>query len=422
MHRAALALFLLAIMPLRLGAEENAAVPELPPLRSAYPFGTTVGRTELRDYRSLFSAWLAERVGSGSWVVDVARDLPFAWRLDDEWERASAVASARPSDKSGPSIEWFRERAWVYGRLPPGKNEAGEDLARRILWNVQSLYAGSASLGAELTVVENSSDGERSRFLFDWQRVLPPPAGEQRLPQLFRERLRLIEPGALSGMAWLTFRFLGSEEDLLWTWSKAIQKTRQLTSANRADDLLTTHLTLDDLLGWGGKMEAIQPVFLGSVVQVAPFWPFLVPLEVDEAAGCLRVRPTNEVLQRSDGLWNLHTRRFENAAPWLPTAAVYVPRDLWMIELQPRDPFSAYGRQVVYVDRLSHLPVVKLVYARDGTFAKIVVSVFGLAATSDHRRKLPFPLAEFEARHLGPAPAATNTPLPAQSQVVEMQE
>jgi len=410
----------------------------LPELRGSYPFGVVVSRDNAQEFRELLPNWLLERLSAGAWSIEVARELGFGWRLDDDWERASASSAAkRLAAGESPAAEWFAQRGWVYGRLPPTAEEKGESLASRVLWNVQSAFAGSASLRAEVAFVAALANGERTRYTADWERVVPPIGTAQQTPQLFRERLRLVEPAALAGMAWLTFRFLGQEEDLVWSHSLAIQKTRQLTGANRTDPLLTSRLALDDLLGWSGKRELVQPVMLGTFTQLAPFWPFVVLLEWDAATGCSKVRPTNEVLQRSNGLWNMHTRRFADGAAWLPSAVIYVPRELYVIELQPRDPYSLYGRQVLWVDRLSQLPVYKLVYDRSGAVSKVVVSAWGLAASADHQRKVPFPLltfiedlqtqdhtlvevsrfsacsalsaeqplSSFEARHLAPLPA-----------------
>ncbi len=416
----------------------------LPELRGSYPFGSVVSRDNVEQYRELLPSWLFERVASGAWSIEVARELGFGWRLDDEWERASAsVATSRITAGASPAVQWFAQRGWAYGRLPVAGEGKGDAIASRLLWNVQSAFAGSAWVGAEVAFIAALAGGERTRYTADWERILPPVGAAQQIPQLFRERLRLVEPAVLVGMEWLTFRFLGDEEDLLWAHSLAINKTRQLTGSNRADPLLTSGLALDDLLGWNGKVELVQPVMLGTINQVAPFWPFLVPMERDAATGCTKVRPTNEVLQRSDGLWNVHTRRFPDGAAWLPTAAVYVPREMYVIELQPRDPYAEYGRQVLYVDRASQLPVYKMVYDRGGNLWKVIVSAWGLATSADHQRKIPFPLltfiedvrsqdhtlveinrfstcpalpsdrsvSDFESRHLGPTPTPTAEPL-----------
>jgi hypothetical protein len=51
---------------------------------------------------------------------------------------------------------------------------------------------------------------------------------------------------------------------------------------------------------------------------------------------------------------------------------VMVLRDVWRIEVSSRDPFTNDIRQVMYVDKDSHLPVYKVVWDQAGRVIKVV--------------------------------------------------
>jgi hypothetical protein len=90
--------------------------------------------------------------------------------------------------------------------------------------------------------------------------------------------------------------------------------------------------------------------------------------------------------------WNVENRRYFEGDAWLPSSSVWVPRRVVPIELVARDPYSEYGRQRLYVDSESFLPLLKVVYDKAGELSKIVISSYGLNLSSDrkHRRAYPY--------------------------------
>ncbi len=195
---------------------------------------------------------------------------------------------------------------------------------------------------------------------------------EDKTGQLFRERIRVLSPSPLRGFSFLTFRFLGSDEDVYWLYSPAIKKARQLTGSNRSDGILRTHLSPDDIFGWSGKSEGVEGEHASKLTVLAPFLS-------DEAAAPEKKGACLELMREDSeegaaAQWNVSSRRFPQAAPWLPTNAVFIPREVYRIELESKDPYSLYGRQILYVDATTLVPYYKFVFDRSGHPWKTVMS------------------------------------------------
>jgi len=126
----------------------------------------------------------------------------------------------------------------------------------------------------------------------------------------------------------------------------------------------------------------------GKVIGLIPFMSVELGAAKAESPSCLLMRETStrESPRAAMLKWNVGSRRFPQAASWLPTEVVFVPVELWRVELRSRDPYSLYGRQVLYVDTELMLPVYKFVYDRAGRHWKTVMSVFGMAESEDKER------------------------------------
>ncbi len=222
-------------------------------------------------------------------------------------------------------------------------------------------------------------------------RVYPSRVVSQdKTAQLFRERVRLSAPAAIAGFSLLTFRFNGPDEDYLWIFSPAIKKLRQLTGANRSDGIARTGFAPTDFFSWSGKAELAEGAMVSKVVALVPF------PEAQMSPGAVR-GPCVEVKHEQSGegegrtiRWNFSSRRFPQAAGWLPTDTVFVPRELIRIEIELHDPYSLYGRQILYVDAERLLPIYKFVFDRQGRPWKTVMSAYGEVLSSDQAGHVPY--------------------------------
>jgi Protein of unknown function (DUF1329) len=117
--------------------------------------------------------------------------------------------------------------------------------------------------------------------------------------------------------------------------------------------------------------------------------PFLEPATISTVEPCREPIWQKEIVPedstgsnrepKSAPRWNFETRSLPEGPGWLPEGLQFVPRKLWRVELEARDPFAVYGRQVIYIDQLLRLPVYKFVYDRSGRLWKVIIAPWGVA-------------------------------------------
>src|SRR5262249_27133991 len=66
-------------------------------------------------------------------------------------------------------------------------------------------------------------------------------------------------------------------------------------------------------------------------------------------------------------------------ASWWPTNLHMTSRPVWILELTPKDPYYAYGRQILWIDKELFFGYYKEIYDRAGEYWKTIVRGGGIA-------------------------------------------
>ena len=340
-----LIVLLLLALPYRGNAEEIGALPP-PPLPAASDginAGVLINSFNAAEYRSLIIPEMYPQIRS--------RQL-----------ESDAVSALRVSPQATVEDD----------SLSP-ETTASKKSAEDILSEAYSLYANHKLFSAEVNLIF-LKDGRLHReltgeFIRAYPKLLNP---EDKSIQYFRELLRFKNPSFLSGFNLLTFRFHSEEEDMLWMSSPAIKKVIQLTGSNRADPVLGSAVSLDDFFAWSGKPESVEAVLDKEITALVPFSSLYVESLNPDSGDCFIYETGKSLHNRNKLLWNYQTQRFPDALPWVPSSAVFVPRKLVRLELIAKDPFSIYGRQILYIDSTTSVVFYKYVYDRSGYRLKSV--------------------------------------------------
>lgn len=407
-----LTIFLLFGLELSCQAQGITDVPEavkgvgvLPEGGNGVPTGTLIDSSSISSFKAIIPRELVGLIKSGELVLDSASRLHYVWSYNDSRSDQELSKTQKVSLTSSGSIEgdWRPSQTLLFGTPenqliewnnldslggnPKIINAAKTELGYKILWNLSSLWASQGLL--DMVLRQRWFDaGQLFRTTeAKYTRVYPAIlATQDTTKQLFREIIQFNYPAAINKYTWLSFRFRGDDEDMLWVSSPVNHKVRQLTGSNRGDGMAGSSLSPDDLLGWSGRVASIEVLGLELATYLAPFSGLEVIPLLESPDSC--VMPVGEKDRNSD-YWNLESRRYPGAAQWMPTQVVFVPRRLWRIEVRSRDPYSLNGRQVIYLDAYSNLPVYRIVYDRAGRLWKTSISGFGLAATGNRSRKAP---------------------------------
>lgn len=255
----------------------------------------------------------------------------------------------------------------------------------KLLWNTHSVWWSARYLEASISLHFIRNDTIFRTYSARYERVYPRSLNaEDKTTQLFRSRLAFSNPAVIDNFSWLRFRFQSEDEDVLFMYSPTIKKTRQLTASNSTDPLLGSSLTLDDMLLFSGKVDGMT----GVAESVSTYFVPLIPVQFGAAGFGSSDTCERYTLENPQLLWNFSTRLYPPGASWLPTAAAYIPRVLQRVTLNPNDPYSVYGRQVLYIDSALGVPVYKVVYDPSGSLWKVMILVYGVDADSTRTRSI----------------------------------
>ena len=213
---------------------------------------------------------------------------------------------------------------------------------------------------------------------------------EKAIPQLFREKISILEPKVVSPYTWLSFRFVTEDPEFIWTYSPAINNIRQMSAANRGDPILAALPEADDLFTWSGNPHTVKARVISLVRALVPFPTYTSGRLFNIENGCLGLEDVG-MTAPDVSTWNFQAKRFPQAAAWVPSRAVFIPRDLIKIQLHSLDPYYKDSIQTLYIDRELMTPVYKITYNSLGRRRKIVMGGFGLAQSADRSREMLYP-------------------------------
>lgn len=366
--------------------------PELPEARAnSVVAGRLINSSNVLEYKSLLPPELFSWVQAGEISIDAIKDLDFVWRFDDGWYSAPKQREKFTLLADGGLNKGVRLSRGFAFDVKEILNEDAPVLSRgyKALWNAHSTMWSQAVLDSEFELEWFVKGKKELSLRATLSRVYPTLLDKKdKTIQLFREKLQVVQPVVLSALSWLTFRFRDSTEDYYWFASPTIQKTRRLTGSNRSDSILRTPLSLDDLFVWSGTPTGVQPYALESKTYLSPSPSFLLTETSETSAKCLSAPSTDSTNNTERVARGGEDSKVLNS--WWPEGVVFSPRKFLRIEVGSEDPFSQYGRQTIYIDQETMIPVYKFVYDRSGNLWKRVIGGVGLMATKDRRRKVPY--------------------------------
>ena len=92
-----------------------------------------------------------------------------------------------------------------------------------------------------------------------------------------------------------------------------------------------------------------------------------------------RVRPIKEYNTFYGGdsvAWNYNENASSKYVSWLPLSVTFEKRELLIIELNPHEPYYEYGKQILFIDTVSGVPVYKISYSKTGQYQKTVIGAW----------------------------------------------
>ncbi len=361
--------------------------------------GTRIARGNIGDWKDRLAPEFVNLIRAGKMVAFAQDEAPVewptaAWRLSHGPESRQSDASKTADYRPGPpttsgATESVSGSPYPFGSYDSiDEGSSTSEKANKILANINSIFASHGFLRARTEVLNYDSGKLFRGYKFLIERLHPKlvdPSNSS--TQVFREKLTVLDPSSISGLSWLTFRFSGADEDLLFHYSPFAKKSVQLSGPNRSDNIAGTSLALDDLLTWSGKPEMLNVISVDTSRKLFPL-SYEKTLKISERSGACAT------ITKDQSTVVLNTNHAQaDLADWAPLNIPFVERETITLNLSTTDFHNPIGKVVIQVDLRTFLPLTKSYYDRSGNLVKFVFSIFSLAEASS---KFNFtPLASF---------------------------
>jgi Protein of unknown function (DUF1329) len=164
-----------------------------------------------------------------------------------------------------------------------------------------------------------------------------------------------------------------------------LRRVRRLAAANTSDGLFGSHYSRDDGGTFSGKIHYFTWKLIGQQDALVPYtlptpkhWKktergLLLP--ADENAAIMPWPGKSKMFDRGNGQWA--------GAAWWPTNLYLTKRPVWLVEAVAKDPYYAYGRQIIWIDKELFRGYYKEVYDRAGQYWKTILVGGGQAISED---------------------------------------
>jgi hypothetical protein len=176
----------------------------------------------------------------------------------------------------------------------------------------------------------------------------------------------------------------------IWAFVPTIRRVRRVTASNTSEGLFGSIIARDDPFGWAGKIQYMNWKLIGVQDVLVPIGPTgmekaVLPGEaapkklasdltmIKDKAGITagqvgRVTWTEEERMKV----GYDTPGWQGVA-WAPSQLKLAKRKCWVVEATPKDPYYAYGRRVVYLDRVVYWGFWATLYDRAGEYWKTLM-------------------------------------------------
>jgi hypothetical protein len=208
-----------------------------------------------------------------------------------------------------------------------------------------------------------------------------------------------VAPYDVVGVSTLEYWFTDPEKwQSIWAFVPTIRRVRRLTAANSSEGLFGSAIARDDGYGWAGKIQYMNWKLVGVQEVLVPIAPSGIekamvagdpaPKKLASDPSLIKDRgqiPSGQVARIT---WSPEERvqvGYEQpgwqGAAWAPTNLKLAKRKCWVVEATPKDPYYAYGRRIVYIDKTAYWAYWATLYDRAGEYWKTLLWMDKMAYT-----------------------------------------
>lgn len=218
-----------------------------------------------------------------------------------------------------------------------------------------------------------------------------------------------VAPYDVVGVATLEWWTLDPEKwQSLWAYVPSIRRVRRLSASNSSEGMFGSVFARDDPYGWAGKIQYMNWTLVGTQEMLVPIPPTGIEKAMTPGPPAAKEVATDPSLIKDRGVippgqvaritWEPEDQvklGYEDPTwrglAWAPTQLKLARRTCWVVEATPKDPYYAYGRRIVYIDKDSYAAYWGILYDRAGEHWKTMLYMDKLAYTPDRELTIRHP-------------------------------
>jgi len=184
----------------------------------------------------------------------------------------------------------------------------------------------------------------------------------------------------------------------IWVYVPTLRRVRRVTASNSSEGIFGSIIARDDVYGWGGKIQYMNWKLIGQQDILAVIAPSGIekamvaeeqnPKKLPNDPTMITRRgevPMNQVARITwlpeERVQVGYEKEGWTGAAWAPTQLKLAKRTCWVVEATPKDPYYAYGRRVVYIDKSAYWAYWTTLYDRAGEYWKTIMWMDKMAYT-----------------------------------------
>jgi hypothetical protein len=369
--------------------------------------GDTLDKSNCQEAKSLLPDFVTEKFCEGKYTAEIIEVKDEAFQYSRKFKAGSESNAGKYYVTDDGYMYESSTKTWPhywYGFPFPGDlDEKDPKAANKIMYNHQVARFQVDDVYWFLAVKWATPNGFDRSVEFGayatWYIGRHSGAIENPDDTYLKDIIFGVAPYDVVGVSTLEWWHTNPEQwQSIWAFVPTIRRVRRLTASNSSEGMFGSIIARDDVYGWGGKIQYMNWKLLGQQEMLVPIAPSGIEKAMLAGEPAPKKLPANPTMLKDRGelpagqvariTWSPEERvevGYEKegwtGVAWAPTKLKLAKRKCWVVEATPKDPYYAYGRRVVYIDKFAYWAFWTTLYDRAGEYWKTILWLDKMAYT-----------------------------------------
>jgi hypothetical protein len=349
---------------------------------SAFTHGETYDKSNYQAIQDVLAPSILASVKDGEFQIKTSK-LESEPRIKPEYQKLTDANEGKYdfNDNGNLIIKETGKpagflRADPFAKIDPKDPKVAQKIMEKFYFNIRCRHGSNDSGANTMWVGSGGKEREivsRGKY-FNYTNM---PRGPLPNPNNFRSQSMtyVSEPYDLRGTVSMAWEYNGDAETVGFSYLPMLRRVRRTSASARSDPFMGSDACTDDAYGYNGKNADMEFKFIGTKDLLMPFsTDKVISGNFAPDGGFIRTFPERKAGFQIPG-WQY--------SPYAIATLQWILRPLYIVEMNPKDKYYNYGRQILYIDQTEFCIFIKEAYDRAGTYWKKVIIVYSYHLTPD---------------------------------------